>query len=387
MMSSARTFDVIIAGAGSVGTPTAMYLSQTGFSVLVIEALPSCGQASNKHAIGGVRATHSDPSKIYLCADSINILSTWQEKYGDDIEWRSGGYSFVAYDENIEANLKSLLAVQKSFGLNINWRSADQILQLIPGLQPKGLLGGTFSPEDGSASPLKTAAAFYKHAKASGAEFHFNEKVSQVTLANGKINQIITDREQYNCKYFINAAGSWAGEISALLGVPLPVQPEAHEAAITEPTQPMFDAMVVDIRPTPGSNNFYFYQHPTGKIIFCLTPDPPIMGFLNQNTSGFLTAGSQRLIDLMPKLMNLRLRRSWRGTYPMTPDGLPILGSVDSVGGYLLATGLCGQGFMLGPGVARLLTHLIEGRLNPQEHACLESLSLERAFTSEEMLK
>ncbi len=111
------------------------------------------------------------------------------------------------------------------------------------------------------------------------------------------------------------------------------------------------------------------------------------MGFLNQNTSGFLTAGSQRLIDLMPKLMNLRLRRSWRGTYPMTPDGLPILGSVDSVGGYLLATGLCGQGFMLGPGVARLLTHLIEGNLNPQEQACLESLSLQRAFTSEEMLK
>jgi sarcosine oxidase subunit beta len=54
------------------------------------------------------------------------------------------------------------------------------------------LLGGTFSPEDGSASPLKTAAAFYKHAKASGAEFHFNEKVSQVTLANGRVNQIIT---------------------------------------------------------------------------------------------------------------------------------------------------------------------------------------------------
>lgn len=42
-MSSARTFDVIIAGAGSVGTPTAMYLAQAGFGVLVIEALPSCG--------------------------------------------------------------------------------------------------------------------------------------------------------------------------------------------------------------------------------------------------------------------------------------------------------------------------------------------------------
>ena len=386
-MNQDQVYDVIIAGAGSVGTPTAMYLAQAGLSVLVLEALPSCGQASNKHAIGGVRATHSDPAKIYLCADSIDILSTWQETHGDDIEWRAGGYSFVAYDANIEANLKSLLFVQKSFGLNIDWLSADQILQLIPGLQTEGLRGGTFSPEDGSASPLKTVAAFYKHAKNFGADFHFNEKVRQVNVEHGHIQWVITDRGRYTCRYFINAAGSWAGEVSAMLGVPLPVQPEAHEAAITEPTQPLFDAMVVDMRPMPGSNNFYFYQHPTGKIIFCLTPDPPILGFLNQNTSGFLTAGSQRLIDLMPKLMNLRLRRSWRGTYPMTPDGLPILGSVDSVDGYILATGLCGQGFMLGPGIARLLTHLVEGCLNPQEQACLESLNLQRAFTSEERLK
>jgi sarcosine oxidase subunit beta len=95
-MSPEQTFDVIIAGAGSVGTPTAMYLAEAGLKVLVLEALPSCGQASNKHAIGGVRATHSDPSKIYLCEDSIQILSSWQETFGEDIEWRSGGYIFVA---------------------------------------------------------------------------------------------------------------------------------------------------------------------------------------------------------------------------------------------------------------------------------------------------
>jgi len=123
------------------------------------------------------------------------------------------------------------------------------------------------------------------------------------------------------------------------------------------------------------------------KSFFALHPDPPIFGFLNQNTSSFFNAGPQRLIELMPKLMNIRLRRSWRGTYPITPDGLPILGPVESVKGYLLATGLCGQGFMLGPGVARLLTHLIEGNLNAKEQNCLESLSIERAFTSVEKLK
>jgi len=73
-----NTYDVIIAGAGSVGTPTAFFLSKAGLKVLVIEPLASTGQGSNKHAIGGVRATHSDPAKILLCANSIKILSAWQ---------------------------------------------------------------------------------------------------------------------------------------------------------------------------------------------------------------------------------------------------------------------------------------------------------------------
>jgi hypothetical protein len=61
-----------------------------------------------------------------------------------------------------------------------------------------------------------------------------------------------------------------------MIGVDIPIEPDAHEAGITEPVQPMFDAMIVDIREYPGSSNFYFYQHPTGKIIFCLTPAPQI---------------------------------------------------------------------------------------------------------------
>ncbi|MFZ3069815.1 MAG: FAD-dependent oxidoreductase [Anaerolineaceae bacterium] len=386
-MSQNKTYDVIIAGSGSIGTPIAMYMAQAGLNVLVIESLPSNGQASNKHAIGGVRATHSDPSKIYLCAEGINILSSWQETYGDDIEWRSGGYCFIAYEPQVETTLKDLLGVQKQFGLNIDWCSKQEILTLVPDLQEEGLLGGTFSPEDGSASPLKVSYAFYSHAKQAGAEFHFNETVTAVRTERGKISQVVTDKGVYSTRYFVNAAGSWAAQVSDLVGIPIPVQPEAHEAGITEPVQPMFAPMVVDIRPRVGSSNFYFYQHPTGKIIFCLTPAPQILGNLNLDTSSFLPLASQRLIELMPKLMNCRVRRTWRGTYPITPDGLPILGPVDELEGYLLAVGVCGQGFMLGPGVGELLTHLIMGSVDEKEQECLTNLRLNRAFTSAEKLK
>ena len=116
-----KSYDVIMAGAGSIGIPTALALAKRGLKVLVLERAASPGQGSNKAAIGGVRATHSDPAKILLCQHSLEIFSTWQEQYGDDIEWHPGGYCFVAYRRQEEATLKGLLAVQKGYGLDIDW--------------------------------------------------------------------------------------------------------------------------------------------------------------------------------------------------------------------------------------------------------------------------
>jgi len=169
--------------------------------------------------------------------------------------------------------------------------------------------------------------------------------------------------------------------------VDIPIEPDAHEAGITEPVQPMFDAMIVDIRECPGSSNFYFYQHPTGKIIFCLTPAPQLWGNLTQNTSSFLPQSCRRLVDLMPILGNIRVRRTWRGTYPITPDGNPIIGKVDGIDGYFIGAGTCGQGFMLGPGVAQLITHAITGNLSQIENDCLYRMRYDRSFESKEMLK
>src|SRR5512142_3479674 len=90
-------YDVIIIGSGSIGTPAATYLAQAGYRVLVVDGAPSVGQGSNKRAIGGIRATHSDPAKIRLCLRSIEIFKTWKEIYGDEIEWCQGGHCFVAY--------------------------------------------------------------------------------------------------------------------------------------------------------------------------------------------------------------------------------------------------------------------------------------------------
>ncbi len=380
-------YDVIIIGAGSVGTPTAFCLAKEGLKVLVIDRAASVGQESNKRAIGGIRATHSDPAKIRLCQRSIEIFSTWKEMYGDDIEWYPGGYVFVAYREREEKILKELLVKQHAYGLNIHWLDTASLLQVAPDLNPRGLVGGTYSPDDGSASPMLAIHAFYRQAVSAGAEFHFHETVQALIQHAGRIAAVQTERGTYSAGVVINAAGGDARRIGELAGLDLPVFPDSHEAAITEPVTRFLDPMIVDIRPAPGSSNFYFYQHVTGQIVFCITPSPNVWGDDIEETSQFLPMVSRRMVEVMPRLRNIRVRRTWRGLYPMTPDGFPIVGYAQFFPNFLQAVGMCGQGFMLAPGLGELLTRLVLRQPNPDDAQILEMLSPHRHFAGQEMLK
>jgi len=388
-MSIQRTkpYDVIIIGAGSVGTPTAMSLAQAGFRTLVVDSGASVGQGANKRAIGGIRATFSDAAKIRLCLRSLEVFSSWKEQYGDDIEWVKGGYVFVAYREKEEASLKGLVEVQQSLGLNINWLEAGELLKIVPDLNPEGLRGGTFSPDDGNASPLLAQHAFFDHAMAYGAQFRFNEPVVEMIVENEKVVGLKTSQGEYYADVIVNAAGPMARPLAQMVGIDLPVYPDSHEAGITEPVAHFLDPMIVDIRPAPGSSNYYFYQHATGQIVFCITPQPNLWGNDVRETSTFLPMVTRRMVDVMPKLKNIRVRRTWRGLYPMTPDGFPIVGWSKEVKGYLLATGMCGQGFMLGPGVAELVTRLVEDCQTNFDGEILAQLSPYREFQGQETLK
>jgi sarcosine oxidase subunit beta len=386
-MTDPSNYDVIIIGSGSIGTPAAMYMAQAGLSTLVLDCGASVGQGSNKRAIGGVRATHSDPAKIALCLRSIEVFSTWKQVYDDDIEWVSGGYSFVAYREKEEQTLKDLLKIQQAYGLDIQWLDKKAMIELLPGINTKDLIGGTYSPHDGNASSLLAMHSIYRQAVKAGAVFQFQETVIGFITEGDAITGIKTDKGEYHAPVVINAAGAFARPVSQLVNLDIPVNPDAHEAAITEPVSHFLDPMVVDIRPFPGSANFYYYQHVTGQIVFCITPSPSIWGDLIQETSEFLPMATRRLVELMPRLANIRVRRAWRGLYPMTPDGFPIIGWAKELQGYLYAVGMCGQGFMLGPGVGELLVRIVQNKLTEKDNEILSYLSPYRQFAGQEKLK
>ena len=82
----------------------------------------------------------------------------------------------------------------------------------------------------------------------------------------------------------------------------------------------------------------------------------------------------------MPKLANIKVRRTWRGLYPMTPDGSPIIGRARELEGYIHAVGMCGQGYMLGPGVGTLLTRMLTDKETEADAVTLKELTPYRTF-------
>jgi sarcosine oxidase subunit beta len=382
-----KVYDAIVIGAGSVGTPSAMYLAEQGMKVLCLDQFASPGQGSNKCALGGIRATHSTPAKIKLCLDSLKVFSTWEQNYGYDIEWYQGGYTFVAYRSQEETLLKKTLVIQKQAGLNIDWKDKKDLLRACPGLREEGLIGGTYSPEDGCASPMRSCLGFAKRAVELGVDFHFNEQVANIISHQGKVIGVRTNKGDYATNCIINAAGSSAQEIAKTAGLDVQVVSDSHEGGITEPVVNFLDPMVVDIRHGGSSANFYFYQNKAGQVIFCYTPSPIILGLDTRETSAFLPLISGRMIGLMPKLGNLKVRRTWRGLYPMTPDGSPVVGRSSELDGYINAIGMCGQGYMLGPGVGALVARIATNQLIETDAAILEELSATRDFGGVEALK
>ncbi len=382
-----NTYDVIVVGAGSVGVPIAMALGEKGVKTLVLDRNASPGQGENKHAIGGIRATHSDPAKITTCLRSIEIFANWREQFGDDIEWLKGGYTYPVYRESDAALLKEMLPIQKQHGLKIDFVTPRRIGEIVPGINPQGLLGGTYSPDDGSASPLLSISAFHRRADQLGVQFRFKESVNKILCRNGTATGVQTDSGRYSAAVVVDAAGAYSRTLCKTVNIDMPVFADSHEAGITEPVEPFFTTMVVDIRPAPGSKNYYFYQNRLGQVIFCMTPDPLVAGTDTRETSTFLPQVSARMLKLLPSLKKLRVRRVWRGLYPMSADGSPLVGWNQDKAGLLHAAGMCGQGFMLGPGLGEVIARLITKETSEQDTLVLSGFSLYRGFSAQEKLK
>ncbi len=126
-----KTFDAIVIGGGILGTATGYYLSERGLKVLVLEkSFLTAG--STGRCITGIRQQFSTPATIQTAMESVHLFKTMKETLGIDVEWKNSGYLFLAHSEDYVRLFKNNISLQKTFGLDVEYISAEECSKLVP---------------------------------------------------------------------------------------------------------------------------------------------------------------------------------------------------------------------------------------------------------------
>ncbi len=349
-----KNFDTIIIGGGIIGTATGYYLSQKGVKVLLLEK-DYLTAGSTGRCITGIRQQFSTPTSIKTAMESVNIFKNLKDEFDFNIEWAHSGYLFLAYDEEKVKIFKNNIKIQKQFSLEVNFLSPEECKKIVPMLNIEDLIGGVWCATDGQANPFLVVKGYSEGIEKNGGMILINTEVKKINTKNGTLDSVTTSKgDTFSAPIILNAAGPWAKEIGKMVGLELPVEPERHEALITEAVKYQKIPMLVDYRADGG----YFVQRITGQFIGCYTPEKLIPGKNTDSSLEFLQEMSRRMSRIVPALENVAILRQWAGSYCMTPDGNPLIGKTE-IDGFYCSVGMCGHGFMLGPSLGKYLAEFI----------------------------
>ncbi|HAD82960.1 MAG: hypothetical protein A2509_12505 [Candidatus Edwardsbacteria bacterium RIFOXYD12_FULL_50_11] len=376
-----KSADIIIIGGGIVGAATGYYLARAGYGVRLIEKGFLCAGSTGR-CIGGIRQQFTSQGSIKLMQESVRHFSSMKEELGMDVHWHPGGYLFLAHSPEKKEAFLANIAVQQSFGLkDVRWVDAYQAGQVAPGLNIDGLLGGSYCPSDGQAYPFAVVNGYAEKIRSCGGLVNTFTEVTAIMQGGGRVKGVKTAQgTEYHADIVINAAGPWSREIGQMAGIDVPVEPERHEALITEGVEYLNIPMLVDYRADGGY--FQQFRH-NGQFIGCYSPVPNVPGHSTDSSYEFLSEMPKRMLKLIPALGPVKVIRQWSGSYENTPDGNPILDRSPLDGFYVIA-GMCGHGFMLGPAIGRKAADFIKsGAKEPP----IAEFALEREFSRQEAMK
>jgi sarcosine oxidase subunit beta len=354
-----QTADVVIVGAGIVGSSIAYHLTAQGCgNVLVLERESAQGKGSTGKSMGGVRAQFSTAVSIQMSLYSIPFYASFEERLGSPCDYRPQGYLFCATRDAHLAYLRTNYAQQVKMGLkNVRLVTGDEIRSMFPQLRGDDIIGGSFCSTDGFVDPYSAMNGFMSWASDHGAILWKNTVVTGFTQDARGIASVETSRGAIATRKVVNCAGAWAADVAALAGVELPVEPMRRMLVPSEPFEefPHSAPMIVDM-----SNGFHFRPEARGFLLAWNDPEET-PGFKTDFDPAFVEKILTRAADRVPCFANLPVnpKRAWAGLYEMTPDHHPILGEAPGLPGFYLANGFSGHGVMHAPATGKILSDLI----------------------------
>ncbi|MEB0090448.1 FAD-dependent oxidoreductase [Pseudomonas sp. CCI1.2] len=338
--------DVIVIGAGIVGSACADELARRGLDVLVIDS-----QRGGATAVGmGHLVTMDDnPAELALSQYSVGVWREWAKDLNDGCAYRNCGTLWLAANAEEMHGAAQKMATLQTHGIDCKLLGADALQDAEPAIR-KGLVGA-----------LKVTGDSIIYAP-NAARWLLNRHASRITRLDATVIEVdgnrvrLSDRRWLSANAVILANGIHATELCP----ELPIRPKKGHLLITDRYPVQIHHQLVELgyissahANTGTSVAFNAQPRPTGQIFLGSsrqfdTLDPEVEGPV-------LARMLKRALEYLPGLEDLNAIRSWTGFRAATPDGLPILGQHPRQPGLWLAVGHEGLGVTTAPGSAHVL--------------------------------
>ena len=338
-----------------MGCALAYQLARRNVDVILLERETLASQSTGKCA-GGVRQQFSMEANVRLQRMSVRMFEEFERETGQPADFRQIGYLFVLTLPQHVEDFRHNMDMWHRVGLTeARWVDAADASRMVPVLNVDDVLGCTFCPTDGIASPADVTTGYASAARRHGARLREGVEVAGVDVAAGRVQGVRTSSGEIATRLLFNCAGAWASSIGRMAGLEIPVLPYRRQIVATGsfPTVPRNNPMTVDFQ-----SSLYFHPDGDGVLIgMSDRAEPP--GYVTDVNWEFLEKIFEQAAIRAPALVTAGVKTAWAGLYETTPDHQAILGPVPEVEGFWCAAGFSGHGFMQAPAAALLLTQLL----------------------------
>jgi glycine/D-amino acid oxidase-like deaminating enzyme len=360
-------YDVVIIGGAIMGSSTAWWLTEMGFTgrVLVVERDPSYEQAATTLSFSCIRQQFSTELNIRVSQFGADFVQSLRERMGGDdrvpeLKIQNFGYLYLADEEGFADVLRANQAVQAAAGAGTRLLTPDQIKAEFPFMTVDDLvLGSLNTVDEGYFDGSTVFDWFHRKAREAGVEYLADEVVGLEVLG-GKVTGIrLRSGRTVSCGLVVNASGTRGAKVAAMAGIGIPIEPRKRFNWVIQAETPLD-------RPLP------------------LTIDPSGV-FVREVGGGTYMAGGHADIDpavdfddfamdyglwmdkiwpyiatRIPAFEAVKVISEWAGQYDYNLlDQNAIMGPHPEVGNFLFLNGFSGHGLQQSPAMGRATAELI----------------------------
>ena len=357
----AQRFDIIVIGAGVVGTSVAYHLAALGAGRVLVLDRAQVGAGTTAQSSGILRTHYSVPQNVDLARRSWAVFERFAE-YLDDDEASAGlvrcGYMIAAPAGPKLEPLRAALGNQQAQGIVVQMLTADEARRRLPicRFDDAALIG--FEPEAGFADAYLVATGFARAARRRGVKIIEGVEVEQLLVNGRRVSGVETSQGRFDAPLVISAQNIWAGDIERWTGIATPVVAERHRVlALQGPQDYAYSMPVYKDLGSPGmlycrsygGRQMLVSEGTAGEVLAAPDNTPAEIPI-----DAIADIGAQ-VADRFPSFETAGVASSWTGVYDVTPDWNPVLGRLPGLPGLIVAYGFSGHGFKLSPAVGRVL--------------------------------